>query len=65
VLERTLVAQELDISTVDENAALLAEVDILVAAERGEAPVLGDNNLLAAGELVLAAAESLDGGGAV
>ena len=44
---------------------LLALGDVLLATERGEAPVLADDDLLAAGELVLAAAEGFDGGGAV
>jgi len=65
VLERTLVAEELDISTIDLDAALLAAGDVVFAAEGSEAPVLGDDDLLAAGELVLRAAESFDGGGAV
>lgn len=43
----------------------LALGNVLVAAEGGEAPVLGDDNLLATGKLVHAAAERLDGRGAV
>ena len=46
-----LVAQELDVGAVDLDAALLALGNVLVAAEGGEAPVLGDDDLLAAGEL--------------
>lgn len=65
VLEGSLVAEELNVSTVDTDAALLALGDVLLAAEGSEAPVLGDDNLLATGELVLRAAESLNGGGAV
>jgi hypothetical protein len=65
VLESTLVAEELNVSTVDPDLALLALLDVLVALERGETPHLGDNNLLATGELVLATPQSLEGGGAV
>ena len=51
VLESTLVAEELNVSTVDPDLALLALLDVLVALERGETPHLGDNDLLATGEL--------------
>jgi hypothetical protein len=60
-----LVAQELDVSAVVLEAALGALGNVVLAAERREAPVLGDDNLLAAGELVLGAAEGFDGGGTV
>ena len=53
--------QELDVSTVGEQLALSLALEVLLAAERGEAPVLGDNDLLAARELVLRATESLEG----
>lgn len=65
VLDRTLVAEELDVSTVDTDGTGLALGDVLLAAERGEAPVLGDNDLLPAWELVLGATEGLNGGGTV
>lgn len=61
VLKGTLVAEELDVGTVDTDAALLALGDVLLTAEGSEAPVLGDDDLLATRELVLGAAESLDG----
>jgi len=61
----TVAAQELDVGTVLLELALLAQLDVLLTADGGEAPVLGDNDLLAAGELVHGAAESLDGGSAV
>lgn len=57
-----MVAEELDVGTVDLDTALLAELDVLLAAERSETPVLGDDDLLATRELVHGAAESLDGG---
>jgi hypothetical protein len=59
VLEGTVVGQELDIGTVDLDAASSLALQVLLAAERGEAPVLGDDDLLATRELVLGAAESL------
>jgi len=65
LLERTLVAQELHVRTIDLETTLLAFGDVFLATERSEAPVLGHDDLLPAGELVLRAAESLDGGGAV
>ena len=60
-----MATEELDVGTVLAELALLAELDVLLAADRGEAPVLGDDDLLATGELVHGAAEGLDGGGAV
>lgn len=63
--EVALVAEELDVGTVDLDLALLALLDVLLTAERGETPVPGDDDLLAAGELVLASPESLESGGAV
>ena len=47
----TLVAEELDVGTVNLDLALLAEVNVLLAFERSETPVLGDNDLLATREL--------------
>jgi len=61
VLERALVAQELDIGAVDLDAAFLALDEILLTAEGSEAPVLGHDDFLAARELVLRAAEGFDG----
>ena len=51
VLESTLVAEELNVSTVDPDLALLALLDVLLALEGSETPVLGDDDLLATGEL--------------
>jgi len=65
LLEVALIAEELDVGTVDLDLALLALLDVLLAAERGEAPVPGDDDLLAAGELVLATPQSLKSSGAV
>lgn len=63
--ERALVPQELHIGTINPHTTFLALGDVLLAVERCEAPLLRDDDLLAAWELVLAAAESFDGAGAV
>lgn len=60
-----MVAQELDVSTVDENLSGGLLLHVLLTAKWGETPVLGDNDLLASWELVLGTAESLKGDGAV
>jgi len=65
VLNRALVAEELDVGTVDTEVTSLALLHVLLARKRGEAPVLGDDDLLATRELVLATSESLDGSSAV
>ena len=60
-----MVAQELDIGSINQDLASLLLLHILFAAERSEAPVLGNDDLLAARELVLGSAESLESGGTV
>lgn len=60
-----MVGQELDVGTVDEDLSGGLLLHVLLTAEWGETPVLGDNDLLASWELVLGAAESLEGNGAV
>lgn len=65
LLNQTVATQELNVGAVLLEFALLAKLDVFLAADGGEAPVLGDDDLLAAGELVHGAAESLDGGGTV
>ena len=64
-LERTVVGEELNIGTVQEESTGGLLLQVLVAAEGSEAPVLGDDDLLPAGELVLGAAEGLESGGLV
>jgi hypothetical protein len=64
VLKGTLGAEELDVGTVDADLARLALGGVLLTAEGSEAPVLGDDDLLATGELVLGATESLNDVGA-
>lgn len=58
-------AQELDVGTINENLSGSLLVHVLLTAKRGETPVLGDNDLLATGELVLGATESLESDGTV
>lgn len=65
LLDLTVATEELNVGTVLAELALLAELNVVLTANGGEAPVLGDNDLLAAGELVHGAAESLQSGGAV
>lgn len=60
-----MATQELDVGTVLLKLALLAELDVLLATDGGETPVLGDDDLLTAGELVGGTAHSLNGGSAV
>jgi uncharacterized membrane protein len=50
--EVALVAEELDVGAVDLDLTLLTLDDVVVTAKVGEAPVLGNNDLLAAGELL-------------
>jgi hypothetical protein len=65
VFERTLVAQKLDICTINLNLTLRTLLDVFFPTQRSEAPVLANNDLLSARELVLRATKSLDGGGTV
>lgn len=65
VLQRAVVGQELHVGTVNLDTASSLLLQVLVATEGGEAPVLGDNDLLATGELVLGAAEGLKSSGLV
>lgn len=64
-LNGTLVPQELHVSPIDPDLAFGTLLEVFVAAERCEAPVLGDDDLLATGEFVLGATEGFDGCGAV
>lgn len=51
-LELAVAGQELDVSTVGLNLTSLTLGDVLLALERGETPVLGDDDLLATREPV-------------
>lgn len=63
--EWTVGAEELDVGTIDADLTSLALLDIFCAVKGSEAPLLGDDDLLATWELVLRSAKGLDGGGAV
>lgn len=52
LLELAVAGQELDVSTVGLNLTSLTLGDVLLALERGETPVLGDDDLLATREPV-------------
>ena len=64
-LNGSLVPQELHIRAVDLDLTLLTHRHVVITAEGREAPVFRDDDLLAAGEFVLGAAEGFDCGGAV
>jgi len=61
LLEGTVVGEELNVSTIDLDTAGSLLLEILITSERGETPVLGDDDLLSARELVLRSSESLEG----
>ena len=61
----TLVAQELNVGTINQDLSSSLLLRILLTAERGETPVLGNNDLLATWELVLGTTESLESGSTV
>jgi hypothetical protein len=52
LLDLASAAVELNVGTVLEETTLLLQLDVLVASERCETPVLADNDLLATRELV-------------
>jgi hypothetical protein len=60
VLQVAVVSKELHVGTIDLDATSSLLLQVLFATEGSEAPVLRDNNLLAARELVLGSAESLE-----
>lgn len=53
VRQTTVVAEKLDVGTVDLDAAGSLALEVVLATQGSEAPVLGNDDLLAAGELVL------------
>ena len=55
----------LDVATVVDDELLGLAARVLGTVEGGETPLLGDDDLLASGELVTGAAKSLDDDGAV
>ena len=60
-LNRPLVPQELHVSPIDPDLAFGTLLEVFITAERCEAPVLRDDDLLAAGKLVLGATEGFNG----
>ena len=60
-LYRPFVPQELHVSAIDPDFAFGTLLEVFIAAERCEAPVLGDDDLLATWKLVLGATEGFDG----
>ena len=65
VCNGAVLREELDVGTIHLDVTSVPLLDVLLTAEGREAPVLGDNDLLPAGELVLRAAEGLEGDGTV
>jgi len=59
VLEIALRPDELNICTILHYPLILLELEVLLAVNIGEAPLLGDDDLLATRELVTGTAESL------
>jgi hypothetical protein len=59
-LELTMVLEELNIGTIHLDTSGSLGIQVLLTTERSETPVLGDDDLLPAGELVLGATESLE-----
>lgn len=60
-----MVGEELDVGAIDQDAASRLLLQVFLAAEGSEAPVLGDDDLLPSGKLVLRAAEGLESGGLI
>jgi len=65
VLESTLVAEELHVGTIHLDTTSSLPLQVVLATEGGETPVLGDDDLLPTGELVLGSSESLESGSTV
>lgn len=63
--QRTLLGEELDESSVLLDLSVLSSGHVLLSVEVGETPLLGDDDLLLAGELVSASSQTLDNGGLV
>jgi len=59
VLEVALRPDELDVSTIIHYPLVLLELEVILPVNIGEAPLLGDNDLLATRELITGTAESL------
>jgi len=59
VLKIALRPDELDVSTIVEYPLVLLELEVLLPVNVRESPLLGDNDLLATGELITSTTESL------
>ena len=53
-------SEELHVSTIVDDLATLYLLDVVLTVERGETPLLGDDDLLLTGELVTGTTEGLD-----
>jgi len=60
-----VIAQELNIGTINQDLSSSLLLHVLLTAKRGEAPVLGNDDLLATRELVLGTTEGLESGSTV
>jgi len=60
VCQLSVVRQELNICTINQNSASSLLLHVFFTTERSETPVLGYNDLLATRELVLGSSESLE-----
>lgn len=59
------MAKELHVASISPEMSGLTLLDVFLATERSETPVLAHDDLLATGEFVLGATKSLDSGGTV
>jgi hypothetical protein len=60
VTKRALVADDFAVHTIADDSALSLEGQVLLPLQGGEAPLVGEHDLLPARELILSTAESLD-----
>lgn len=59
LLKVSVVGKELNVGTIHLDATSSLLLEVLLTSERSETPVLGDDDLLSTGELVLRSSESL------
>jgi len=60
-----MIAQELHVSTINQNPSTSLLLHVFFTTKRSEAPILRDDDLLTTGELVLRATQSFEGGGTI
>jgi hypothetical protein len=58
--KRTLLGDKLDVTTIRSELTSSTSLNIVGTSERSETPLLGDDDLLLTGELILAASQSLN-----